>query len=171
VSDEAIEKLEKHYNHFMYQALLNSTKASLNAIKKRVGSRGGTGFLYVERPFFELEVCLAVPAVKLNPELDDIQKTINKTALAVLKCSKTVFDWRQDEVDDAEKFTFFDRIAKDIEIVRVCLLLTGAIQGTKSAVQEYLNGFKKYDWLWREKKEVRYQKFMNKKTFSRHVPE
>lgn len=51
---------------------------------------------------------------------------------------KTVFGWRQGEVEDTGKFTFFDRIAKDIEIVRVCLLLTGAIQTTKPAVQEYL---------------------------------
>ena len=34
------------------------------------------------------------------------------------------------------------KIAQDIEIVRVCLLLTGAIQGTKNQVGEYLQRFK-----------------------------
>ena len=43
VTQEDIENLRKHYNHFMYQALLNCSKNSLNAIKKRgnkVSSRG-----------------------------------------------------------------------------------------------------------------------------------
>ena len=51
VSPEDVDNLRKHYNHFMYQALLNCTKNSLNAVKKRVGSRGGGTFLFVERPF------------------------------------------------------------------------------------------------------------------------
>ena len=35
VSPEDVDT-RKHYNHFMYQALLNCTKNSLNAVKKRV---------------------------------------------------------------------------------------------------------------------------------------
>jgi len=39
-------------------------------------------------------------------------------------------------------------IAQDKEIVKVILLLTGSIKGTKNKVNELLNGFKRYDWLW-----------------------
>lgn len=39
-------------------------------------------------------------------------------------------------------------IAQDKEIVKVILLLTGSIQGTKNKVNELLVGFKKFEWLW-----------------------
>ena len=39
-------------------------------------------------------------------------------------------------------------IAQDKEIVKVILLLTGSIQGTRNKVTEFLNSFKKFSWLW-----------------------
>ena len=41
-------------------------------------------------------------------------------------------------------------IAQDKEIVKVILLLTGSIQGTRNKVTEFLTIFKKYDWLCKE---------------------
>merc|ERR1719238_1234143 len=48
VSEEEIHILREFYNNRLYNALLTSTKNSLNSIKKRVGSRASTGFLFVE---------------------------------------------------------------------------------------------------------------------------
>ena len=141
VSPEDVDNLRKHYNHFMYQALLNCTKNSLNAVKKRVGSRGGGTFLFVERPFFDVDVQLAIPAVRLSPSLEDIQKAINKAAQAVLRCTKKLYDWGQRDLSISNRVTFFHKIAKDIEIVRVVLLLTGSIQGLKNQVADYLQTF------------------------------
>lgn len=39
-------------------------------------------------------------------------------------------------------------IAQDKEIVKVILLLTGSIQGTKNKVIDFISKFNKYDWLW-----------------------
>ncbi|GLE09149.1 hypothetical protein PINS_up020740 [Pythium insidiosum] len=75
--DEAL-KLKRHYNHFMYQALLHCTKNSLNTIKKRVASRVASNVFTIERPFFEVDVQLSVPRVQLHPSLDDIQLAINR---------------------------------------------------------------------------------------------
>lgn len=41
-------------------------------------------------------------------------------------------------------------IAQDKEIVKVILLLTGSIQGTRNKVNEFLATFKKYDWLCKD---------------------
>ena len=41
-------------------------------------------------------------------------------------------------------------IAQDKEIVKVILLLTGSIQGTRNKVHEFLSSFKKFSWLWTE---------------------
>jgi len=176
VADEEINKLKKHYNHFMYQALLHCAKNSMNALKKRIGSRpvskdsddasGKKGKTKVESvmvlPFFEVDIQLAAPQVALHPSLDEIQECINRSAQAILRCFKTVKDWST-ESDGARVRTFFDRITKDIEIVRVALLLTGCIQGIRNTVQDYLNSFAGYDWLWHADKDSEYASFMKTK--------
>lgn len=40
-------------------------------------------------------------------------------------------------------------IAQDKEIMKVILLLTGTIQGTKNKINDILSNFNKYDWLWK----------------------
>ena len=59
------------------QAILSATRASFTAMKKRLGSRASAGFLYVERPLFDVSVQLSVPRVVMVPSLEDIQTAIN----------------------------------------------------------------------------------------------
>ncbi|GMH89960.1 hypothetical protein TrVE_jg7050 [Triparma verrucosa] len=161
VSDDEIQKLRKHYNHFMYQALLHCAKNSMNSLKKRIGSRVGGGFLYVTRPFFEVAVQLMPPKVSLSPSLDEIQECINQSAQAILSCFKTVVDWGYHDMPEELRasHTFFEKITKDIEIVRVALLLTGCIQGIRNTVADYLGSFGQYDWLWKDDKDAAYKEF------------
>jgi len=148
ISDDEIRKLKKYYNWTMYQALLHSTKNSLNAMKERVcGKRGENVNL---KPFFVVEVKLDGQIVKMSPTLDEIQKSINKAAIFVLRCSKFVFNWDQRSKSEEEKESFYDMIAQDKEIVKVILLLTGSIQGTRNQVNNYIESFEKYKWLWNE---------------------
>jgi dynein heavy chain len=41
-------------------------------------------------------------------------------------------------------------IAQDKEIVKVILLLTGSIQGTKNKINDFLSKFTKFEWLWKK---------------------
>lgn len=50
-------------------------------------------------------------------------------------------------------------IACDKEIVKVILLLTGSIQGTKNKVNEFLGGFTKFEWLCKESIQESIKKF------------
>jgi dynein heavy chain len=150
VAADHVAKLRTHYNHFMYQALLNCSKNSLNALKKRVASRETSQFIFTEKPFFEVDVQLAVPDVKLSPDPLDVQLAMNRCAVAVLGCNKRLWDWNQQEVPEESRVSYFERVTDDMEIARVILLLTGSIQGTKKQVHEYLQSFTKYDWLWRD---------------------
>jgi dynein heavy chain len=119
-------RVRTHYNKMMYTALLNCTRNSLLALKKRICARAGSGFLFLERPFFEVDVQLAVPSVRLSPSLEDIQRAVNKGALAVLRVSKSIWLWGQGEVNEdtatSEELlgrrSFFDQIGKDVEIVK-----------------------------------------------------
>ena len=161
IPEKDISKLRDHYNHFMYQALLCSAKNSMNALKKRIGSRKGTNIINASKPFFEVDVQLMPPYVSLSPSLDEIQKCINKSAQAVLSCYKKIADWGYSSLPKEKRstHTFFNRITKDIELVKVALLLTGCIQGIRNTVADYLDSFKKYDWLWKADKDAAYEEF------------
>jgi dynein heavy chain len=98
--------------------------------------------------------------VRLSPTLDDVQHAINRTAVTVMACSKRVWQWGQLSVPEAEKRSFFDILGCDLEIIKVSLLLTGALHNTKSAVSKYLSTFRMYDWIWKEDKDEAYQRFL-----------
>ena len=156
INPEEIIKLKKYYNWTMYQALLHATKNSLNAMKERVcGKRvKGSAIMPKQSAFFEVTVQLVDNGpegtqVSISPTLEDVQEHINRAAIAVLKCSKSIFNWfQQDKAENEEKESFYDMVAQDKEIVKVILLLTGSIHGTKKVVGNYLNTFSEYLWLW-----------------------
>jgi len=50
-------------------------------------------------------------------------------------------------------------IAKDREIVKVILLLTGSIQGAKNIVNVFLQSFNKFSWLWIKKIKIELDEF------------
>lgn len=161
VPEKDATKLRNHYNHFMYQALLYSAKNSMNTLKKRIGSRKGTNIINASKPFFEVDVQLIPPFVSLSPSLDEIQQCINKTAQAVLSCYKEIVDWGYSlKEENRATHTFFTRITKDIELVKVALLLTGCVQGIRKTVAEYLDSCKQYDWLWKDDKDAACDEFL-----------
>lgn len=159
-NEKQLNQLRAHYNNLTYQALLSCARVSLNQIKKRVCSRDSGGFLFIQRPFFEVDVQLSVPSVRLSPSLDDVQRAINRSAVAVLGCAKSTMDWGQLGKSDEIKTSFFERLGRDTEIIKVALLLTGALFGTRNQVHDYLVTFKKYDWLWKDDKDLHFRKFV-----------
>lgn len=90
-----------------------------------------------------------------------MQSAINRAASHVLKSTKKVNLWFQKDIPEEEKEPFYNWIAKDKEIVKVILLLTGSIQGTKNSVSKFLEGFTTYSWLWTKKPEDDLKKFRN----------
>jgi dynein heavy chain len=94
VKNEEVKRIKRYYFWYLYNALLHATQNSLNSMKYRVcGSKsGGNSKL---NPFFEVDVQLSGQEVQLNPSLEEIQKAINKAATAVLRCSKTLYNWDQ----------------------------------------------------------------------------
>ena len=59
------------------QAVLTAVKRSLGALRKRLGGSQGGGVFFLERPFFNVSLQLAVPHVICSPGLGDIQAAIN----------------------------------------------------------------------------------------------
>ena len=159
VPDDEVRKVRAHFAGKLYEAVLHATSHSLNKVKDRVGSRTSGGFLYLERPFFDVQVELDIPEVVMNPPLDDIQLAIYKCSKAILACSKSVPIWAS-EVMSGEPM--YEMVSKDRDIVRSLLLLRGSIEGAKRQVHDYLQAFTKYDWLWKGNMQQAYEAFMAK---------
>jgi len=125
VIPKAAKTIKGYYFWYLYQALLNSTQNSLNAMKNRVCGKRSVGEKNTLKPFFEVDVKLEEEIVKLDPSLEEIQKSINRAATAVLSCSKKLLRW--DQLDkrnndpSEEKESFYKIIAQDKEIVKVIL--------------------------------------------------
>ena len=49
---------------------------------------------------------------------------------------------------------------QDKEIVKIVLLLTGAVEGAKSHVHDYITTFDQFNYLWQNDKQKEYEKFM-----------
>ena len=81
---------------------------------------------------------MAVPSVRLSPTLDDIQRAINRAAVAVLGSAKRMWQWGQMTIAERDKNSFFDLLGQDVEVVKTVLMLTGAMYGTRKLVFEYL---------------------------------
>jgi len=162
ISAEEIQKLSKYYNWSMYQALLHATKYSLNQMKERICGRRNMP-KQILKPFFEVDVHLDIDSCTLKPSLEEVQSAINRAASHVLKSTKHVQNWNQKDIPEDEREPFYDWIAKDKEIVKVILLLTGSIQGTKNNVNKFLHEFENYNWLWTQKIDEALKLFNSKK--------
>lgn len=152
IDSRAAKLVKQYYFWYFYQALLNSTQQSLNKMKDRVCGKRSSSQIE-QKPFFQVHVMLIEGQVQLKPSLEEIQKAINRAATAVLGCSKRMMGWdqvvREDE-QEQDKQSYYKIIAQDKEIVKVILLLTGSIQGTKNKIYDFLASFDQYSWLWRD---------------------
>ncbi len=60
LAEDDMRLFMRHYSKLMYSAVLTCTLKSLQAMKRRLGSKTHGGFLYMERPFFDVDVELKV---------------------------------------------------------------------------------------------------------------
>ena len=106
-----------------------------------------------------MSVLLSPPEIVVVPSLDEVQLAVSKAVVAILRTYMSVKEWGR---EGRQGITFHSRVTKDIEIVRMVLLLTGGVMGTRNEVKKYLSTFSKYDWLWQTSKAEAYDKFLKK---------
>jgi dynein heavy chain, axonemal len=96
--EEEQAKLREHYGRLTYRAVLNCTRASLAAIKKRVG------------PLVEVDAELTIPSVTMTPPLNSFHAAINRCSRAIRRTSKQLIVWSSPEAV-AQGLTIFETIA------------------------------------------------------------
>ena len=158
-SDDVVE-MQNHFSSLTYQALLNCVKVSLNLVKKRACSRMGAGILFKQEPFLMWTCSCRCLLCALALHWTTFRRAINRSSVAVLGSAKRMMQWNQQDIAEKDCISFFELLGLDVEIVKTVLLLTGGMHGTRNMVHEYLKGFAKYDWLWKDDKELSYKKFI-----------
>ncbi|XP_053374157.1 dynein axonemal heavy chain 8-like [Mercenaria mercenaria] len=104
---EACDELNEHFKHKLVEALLRSTRYSLDVMRKRFFTRtnvhsfdDAAGGVHDSRiPFFTADITLAIPNVVMQPNLEDIQQSLNKACQLILDISKGVYQWGQNRPD------------------------------------------------------------------------
>lgn len=105
----------------------------------------------------------------------EIQNAVNGGAIAVLKCGKMIDAWDTITVPKNVQLiinpnlppvmgtgaqgTYYDRISQDKEILKVILLLTGAIRCARKECALFVTQFSRYDSLWLQNIDQEYEKF------------
>ncbi|EKX37595.1 hypothetical protein GUITHDRAFT_89621 [Guillardia theta CCMP2712] len=167
--DRIEDFMQFHCNSF-YHSILCSVRRSFNDIKRRLGSRVHASFLFLERPFFNLDVELSIPSIVAQPSLSIVQDAINETGRLVLRATKSLKVIASSSSNNKSE-TYYDRIAADRVIVQSVLLLAGSVEGSRRTVLEYLQGFQRFQFLWVEDKLAAYSSFVKSKPDLFHYEE
>ena len=96
-----------HFQQRTLEALLRSTRVTLESLKRRVSSPSALSYGESAedrkrdlRPAFEVKVVLSVPNIALRPGLDEIQAGLNEMVQCVIGVHREVYMWGQSRGDD-----------------------------------------------------------------------
>jgi dynein heavy chain len=151
---EATKEFTAFCNHSNADALLKSTRSTLDAIKKRLTTRvQGYDEKQVEPakpPFFSAQVSLNIPNIVMVPALDDIQQALNKSVAMILGVSKSVYVWGQDRSLDASQLkNYYLQISENKDITKFTGTMSSAINFTKKEITDVLDGLTVHNKIWK----------------------
>lgn len=86
--------------------------------------------------------------MRLHPSIDEIQEAINRSAVAILNCSKCVRQWEIKDAENGRHATsapctncFTDRLKEERDIQKVLLRFLGSVQNIRDEVAKYIVKF------------------------------
>ena len=136
----------------------NDGGGGLQVLKTRLSRGMAAHDVAVQQPFFNVEVNLKVPYVVVSPSLDEIQEAVNTCAKKVLSVSKELSSWAVDRAIGS----FWDMLSHDMDIVKSVLLLKGTVDNTKKVVNDHIETFSEFSFLWLESLNDQYERFVAK---------
>eukprot|EP00968_Pinguiococcus_pyrenoidosus_P001287 scaffold57_cov254-Pinguiococcus_pyrenoidosus.AAC.40 len=159
LSEEAIANFLDHYQYFLRQVILHATMRALNNVKECL-------FCY-NHPLFSASVEIQRGKLVLHPDLPEIQQCVNGAVKAILSVSDSIEDYGhfEDEMDDESEErqpTVFDYVSRDLDVVRLVLLLSGSVKAAKADTEAHLASFD-FESLWTADKDAEYAAFEESK--------
>ncbi|KAI0213081.1 Dynein heavy chain 8, axonemal [Lamellibrachia satsuma] len=179
------EELFMFYSHKCFEALLKSTKSSLEMLRKRCllnSRRSSIGYSAntseedakdngMKHCFFLAYMILAIPNIEIQPTLDEIQAALNKAVQMILNVSKYVKRWGQTSENlsgrpkgigfaDGIK-SHFKTIHDHKDVTKTVMMLTTSIKFYRSAILAHLVQQTTYSFLWEDDREAIIKEFLD----------
>jgi len=128
--DSAIFNWKSSYADKMYSTILHCVQKSFVNLKAQFLS---------ENPAFVVEAVLVGTSLSIRPSVDDIQSVLNSCSQYIIRATKRITAWTNDD-RGSPSASLFDRIASDLEVVKMILLMCGCFHGMKYTTEAFLKG-------------------------------
>ncbi|XP_068458453.1 dynein axonemal heavy chain 8-like [Clinocottus analis] len=174
--EKELKKLHEHFSARVFEALVKTTKLSLETMKRRIcGTRSTSmkgkfntyrkSMSETKFPLITCELKLVLPNVVMIPTVDKIQQAINQLIDMVLEISKNI-SWQQEYSPDGEKKggekeNFYQRVVEQKEIKKAVIILKSAVSSQKGHASDVLKQFDQFSVIWGEEKNLKVKEFMD----------
>jgi len=155
----AVEELQAHYKLLCFRSVRTTVIESLTLLKERFAPPKGLNFIAPD-PIFLVGMELVPPEVHMNPNLEEIQICINQVAKSIVTATKGINAW---ECETGNRASYFEPVAKDKQVAKTLLLLTGSLLGLNMRVLSFIDLFNEFHFLWEENLDNKRSSFLNKR--------
>eukprot|EP00755_Sulcionema_specki_P025928 Sspe_Gene.15868::Locus_5543_Transcript_1_1_Confidence_1.000_Length_14069::g.15868::m.15868/K10408/DNAH; dynein heavy chain, axonemal len=152
------DRLKAFYRRLLFKSLLKLVTRWLGEIRRRLCGRRGA-FMKVTAPFFTLQAHFKPPNIVIEPSLTEIQDAVNTCATDVLGSLSSLPPLWESPMGGS----LYEEVARNREVVKMVLLLTGSIHGLKQRVTDHLGSFAKFQHLWTQNKNLVCREFASRK--------
>jgi dynein heavy chain len=110
---EAAQELFNYFSHKNSDSIVKLVRSTLEKLRKRISTSQFT-MTYgnsdgekekKDKPVFKCNGVLAIPAIALQPNLDEVQQSLNKVVQNIINVSKSVTQWTKERKDIPKKTT------------------------------------------------------------------
>jgi dynein heavy chain len=102
------------------------------------------------RPVISAQLTLSIPNIRLSPSLEEIQRCVNRTARIMLESTKNIYKWNQDRTNKENCQSIYEKIGENRTTIKGFLQLTGAIAGLSNKINNFIETFQEYHFLWQK---------------------
>ncbi len=102
---EEAQELLSYFNHRNVDAIVRVTKATLDAMRKRVTVSSTLHYIEASllardnqtfnTPLFKSFMTLSIPNITMQPALDEIQQTLNRAAQKIVNVARSIQQWER----------------------------------------------------------------------------
>jgi dynein heavy chain len=109
---EAAQELFNYFSHKNSDSIVKLVRSTLEKLRKRISTSQST-LTYgsdgekdkKDKPVFKCNGVLAIPAITMQPTLDEVQQTLNKAVQNIINVSKSVTQWTKGKKTIQKKAT------------------------------------------------------------------
>ncbi|XP_044594901.1 dynein axonemal heavy chain 8 [Cotesia glomerata] len=167
-------ELFTYYNNKLIEALVKSTKNSLELLKRRIGSSSmlSDGFKNEGNPLLLTQFILQIPTILEIPSVEELNNHVQLVVKNLIQVHDCIIMWgqrysrvkRSKDSDDKEKSsrTYHQIISDHKEIIRSTIRFQAIILILRDDINHLKNRYtEKYCYVWSEDRTADLQKFVD----------